>query len=141
MSQTAAHEVRSKHAPRPVARGVTFSGLMVAMWSVFVTLLVVSPETLDDAYDWLTGLPIVWEILMWIVLLPWALAYLVLGELVGSMAPRPRRRSDGRGAPDPLRAATRALKSEWPVPPSPARARVSDCATEEGNARQGARPH
>ena len=77
MSQTAAHETRSKHAPRPVAKGAAFSGLMVAMWSVFVTLLVVSPETLDDAYDWLTGLPIVWEILMWIVLLPWALAYLV----------------------------------------------------------------
>jgi len=77
MSQTAAHEAGSKHAPRPVARGATFSGLMVAMWSVFITLLVVSPETLDDAYDWLTGLPIVWEILMWIVLLPWALAYLV----------------------------------------------------------------
>jgi hypothetical protein len=50
---------------------------MVAMWSAFVTLLVVSPGTLDDTYDWLTGLPIVWEILMWIVLLPWALAYLV----------------------------------------------------------------
>jgi hypothetical protein len=44
---------------------------------VFVTLLVVSPETLDDAYDWLAGLPIVWEVLMWIVALPWALAYVV----------------------------------------------------------------
>ena len=36
-----------------------------------------SPTTLADAYDWLTGLPIVWEILMWIVTLPWTVAYLV----------------------------------------------------------------
>jgi hypothetical protein len=59
-----------------VAKGATFFGLMVATWSVFFTLVVVSLETLDDAYEWLTALPIVWEILMWIVLLPWALAYL-----------------------------------------------------------------
>jgi hypothetical protein len=52
-------------------------GAMVAVWSVFVTLLVVSPETLADVYEWLTGLAIVWEILMWIALLPWALAYVV----------------------------------------------------------------
>lgn len=77
MSQIAAQDTRSKHTPRRVAQGATFSGLMVAMWSVFVTLLVVSPEALDNAYEWLTGLPIVWEVIMWIVLLPWALAYLV----------------------------------------------------------------
>jgi hypothetical protein len=50
---------------------------MAALWGSFVTLLAASPETLADAYDWLTGLAIVWEILMWIVLLPWALAYVV----------------------------------------------------------------
>jgi hypothetical protein len=50
---------------------------MVAVWAMFFTLLAVSPETLEGAYDWLTGLAIVWEILMWIVLLPWALAYVV----------------------------------------------------------------
>jgi hypothetical protein len=59
------------------APGTTWFGAMVALWTMFVTLLVVSPETLGDVYDWLTGLAIVWEILMWIVLLPWALAYLV----------------------------------------------------------------
>lgn len=76
MSQTATQGPATKRTPRPVAKGATFSGLMVAMWTLFFTLLVVSPETLDDAYDWLTALPIVWEVLMWIVLLPWALAYL-----------------------------------------------------------------
>jgi ABC-type Fe3+-siderophore transport system permease subunit len=77
MSQIATHDTDMKHARHPVAKGATFSGLMVAAWSVFLTLLVVSPETLDEVYDWLTGLWIGWEIAIWIVLLPWALAYLV----------------------------------------------------------------
>jgi hypothetical protein len=77
MSQIATHETDMKHARQPVAKGAIFSGLMVAAWSVFLTLLVVSPETLDDVYDWLTSLWIGWEIVMWIILLPWALAYLV----------------------------------------------------------------
>ena len=50
---------------------------MAGLWGSFVTLLAISPETLDEAYDWLTGLPIVWEILMWILTLPWTVAYLV----------------------------------------------------------------
>jgi hypothetical protein len=69
---------RMKRAtPTMAAPGTAWFGLMVAVWSVFVTLLVTSPETLADVYDWLRGLAIVWEILMWIVLLPWALAYVV----------------------------------------------------------------
>ena len=77
MAETAVHECAGKRASaaQPVP-GTTFFGLMVAAWSTFVTLLAVSPETLEDVYDWLTGLAIVWEILMWILLLPWALAYL-----------------------------------------------------------------
>jgi hypothetical protein len=112
IAEIAAQATDTKDAPRPVAKGATFSGLMVATWSVFFTLLVVSPETLDDAYDRLTALPIVWEILMWIVLLPWALAHLVWESswdqwlrilVVGLMAaahlvlsaPRPKRTVHG----------------------------------------------
>ena len=77
MSQ-AVQDAGCKRAPAPVAApGSVWFGLMVAVWTVFFTLLAVSPETVADAYDWLTGLAIVWEILMWIVLLPWALAYVV----------------------------------------------------------------
>jgi hypothetical protein len=77
MSQ-AVQEAGCKRAPAAVAApGSVWFGLMVAVWTVFFTLLTVSPETLADVYDWLTGLAIVWEILMWIVLLPWALAYVV----------------------------------------------------------------
>ena len=59
------------------APGSVWFGAMVAVWSIFFTLLVTSPSTLADVYDWLTGLATVWEILMWIVLLPWALAWVV----------------------------------------------------------------
>ena len=78
MSQISAPHCKPRRVPVPTAvPGSTWFGLMVATWSSFVTLLSVSPETLADAYDWLTGLAIVWEILMWIVLLPWAVAYVV----------------------------------------------------------------
>ena len=59
------------------AQGSTFFALMAGVWGAFVALLAASPATLDDAYDWLTGLPIVWEILMWILTLPWTIAYVV----------------------------------------------------------------
>jgi hypothetical protein len=50
---------------------------MAGLWGAFVTLIAVSPSTLDDAYDWLVGLPLVWEVLMWLLTLPWTVAYLV----------------------------------------------------------------
>jgi hypothetical protein len=80
MSETAAHgtpataSTRSAPAVKPVP-GTTFFGLMAAAWSSFVTLLAVSPETLADFHDWITGLALVLEILLWILVLPWALAY------------------------------------------------------------------
>jgi hypothetical protein len=78
MSQVAAPDTRPKRAQAATAApGSAWFGLMVATWAVFVTLLAVSPETLDGVYDWLNGLALLWEILMWIVLLPWALAYVV----------------------------------------------------------------
>jgi len=60
-----------------VAKGTTFFGLMAGAWGAFVALLASSPATLDDAYDWLRGLVLFWEILMWILTLPWTVAYLV----------------------------------------------------------------
>jgi hypothetical protein len=79
MSQIAAPDAgcSSRAHTASAAPGSVFFGLMVSTWTVFFTLLAVSPETLEDVYDWLTGLAIVWEILMWIVLLPWAVTYVV----------------------------------------------------------------
>jgi hypothetical protein len=78
MSQIAVDRAEGKPAAVPMqAPGSAFFALMAGLWGSFVTLLAVSPETLDDAYDWLRELPILWEILMWILTLPWTVAYLV----------------------------------------------------------------
>jgi hypothetical protein len=78
MSNVAAGRVERAPAAVPVeVPGSAFFALMAGLWGSFVTLLAVSPETLDDAYDWLRALPILWEILMWILTLPWTVAYLV----------------------------------------------------------------
>jgi hypothetical protein len=78
MSQLAVEKTKADVPAVPAqVPGSTFLALMAGLWGSFVTLLAVSPSTLDDAYDWLTGLPLVWEILMWILTLPWTIAYLV----------------------------------------------------------------
>ncbi len=74
MGEIAAKKKRKTPAPAP---GSFFFALMAGLWGSFVTLLAASPESLDDAYEWLRGLALVWEIAMWILTLPWTLAYLV----------------------------------------------------------------
>jgi hypothetical protein len=46
---------------------------MVALWITFFVLMGFYPETLDSIWNWLRGLPIAAEIVMWIVMLPWAI--------------------------------------------------------------------
>jgi hypothetical protein len=78
LSQLAVERTGCKPASIPIqAPGSAFFALMAGLWGSFVTLLAVSPETLDDAYDWLRALPVVWELLMWLLTLPWTVAYLV----------------------------------------------------------------
>lgn len=80
MSQIAVGTSKVRAACVPSTKqvpGSTFFALMAGLWGALVALLAASPGTLDDAYDWLTGLPIVWEVLMWILTLPWTIAYLV----------------------------------------------------------------
>ena len=78
MTQIAVEEVDAKRVAVPTQiPGSTFFALMAGLWGSFVTLLAISPQTLDEAYDWLTRLPIVCEILMWIFTLPWTVTYLV----------------------------------------------------------------
>ncbi len=77
MSQIAVETAGNRRATPTQVPGASFFAVMAGLWGAFVTLLAVSPTTLDDAYDWLRELPIVWELLMWILTLPWAVAYLV----------------------------------------------------------------
>jgi hypothetical protein len=77
MSQLAVEKTKANAPAVPTqVPESAFLALMAGLWGSFVTLLAVSPGTLDDAYDWLTGLPLVWEIPMWILTLPWTVAYL-----------------------------------------------------------------
>jgi len=112
MSQIAVAQAERKRAAAPMqAPGSAFFALMAGLWGSFVTLLAVSPGTLDGAYDWLRELPLVWEILMWILTLPWTVAYLayetswehwvrvllvalVVTVHLGACAPRTPRRGD-----------------------------------------------
>lgn len=59
--------------------GSAFFAVMAGLWGAFIALLAASPATLDDAYGWLTGLPVVWEVVMWVLTLPWTVAYLAYG--------------------------------------------------------------
>ncbi len=59
------------------APGSAILALMAGVWGAFVALLAVSPSTLEDGYAWLRGLPFVWELLVWLLTLPWTVAYLV----------------------------------------------------------------
>ena len=78
MAEITVEAAGSRGAAVPIqAPGSAFLALMAGLWGAFVALLATSPSTLDDAYDWLRELPIVWEALMWLLTLPWTLAYLV----------------------------------------------------------------
>ena len=76
VTQAATHEASPKAGRRP-ATGVVVFGGVVALWTAFFVLALASPATLDDAWAWLRGLPLVLELGMWLVALPWALALAV----------------------------------------------------------------
>ena len=78
MTEITVERARSRSVPVPMqAPGSAFLALIAGTWGAFVALLAVSPATLDDAYDWLRELPLVWEALMWLLTLPWTVGYLV----------------------------------------------------------------
>jgi hypothetical protein len=52
-------------------------GAVVGLWVAFFVLTLASPATLHDAWAWLRELPLLLELGMWILALPWALALAV----------------------------------------------------------------
>ena len=83
---------------------------MAGLWGAFVALVSASPEPLERAYDWLTGLAIVWEVLMWIALLVGRLVGRV-ERLVGALGPGARRHADRNRPAERLGAAGSALRN------------------------------
>jgi hypothetical protein len=51
--------------------------IFAALWIAFFALAAFSSGTLDTIWDWLRGLPLAAEIVMWIVALPWAVGLAV----------------------------------------------------------------
>lgn len=67
----AARAERSRNAP--AQRGFSVGAFALSL--IFIILLITAPEKLDDAWLWIEGLPLFAEVIAWIVLLPWVLAY------------------------------------------------------------------
>lgn len=47
---------------------------IVAGWAVFAYLLLVAPGGLTAAWEWVRSLPLLIQLVMWLLLLPWMLA-------------------------------------------------------------------
>lgn len=60
----------------PPAAQAGFSVGALALSIIFTVLLITAPEQLDAAWQWLRDLPLVLEVIAWVALLPWLLAYL-----------------------------------------------------------------
>lgn len=51
---------------------MTFFGYPISiLWIAFAALWIFSSTTLGHIFDWIQGLPLVFEILVWIFFLPW----------------------------------------------------------------------
>ena len=64
---TAAH-------PAPTPAPPVGSGMLVVLWFVFFVLALASPVALDDTWRFARDLPLLPEIVAWIVFLPWMVA-------------------------------------------------------------------
>ena len=62
---------------RPTTGAYAWFGLMTGSWLAFAVLAVTSEDTLADIWDWVGGLPLVLEVLVWFLALPWMLALAV----------------------------------------------------------------
>ncbi len=62
---------------RPTTGAYAWFGLMTGSWLAFAVLAVTSEDTLADIWDWVGGLPLVLEVLVWVLTLPWMLALAV----------------------------------------------------------------
>ena len=62
---------------RPTTGAYAWFGLMTGSWLALAALAVASEDTLADIWHWVGDLPIVAEVLVWFLTLPWMLALAV----------------------------------------------------------------
>ena len=72
MTQAATHPAPHPRARPSIGAYLWFAG-MVGLWTAFGIVALVSVEKLGDLWGWVTGLPLVAEIVVWIAALPWVL--------------------------------------------------------------------
>jgi hypothetical protein len=45
-------------------------GVFLILWLAFMAALIVDPGALDSVWQWLTGLPLVLQVVLWVLFLP-----------------------------------------------------------------------
>jgi hypothetical protein len=65
------------HTARPSTGAYAWFGLMVGAWLAFAVLAVTSEGALDRIWDRVGDLPLVLEVIVWLLTLPWLLALAV----------------------------------------------------------------
>jgi len=51
--------------------------VMVGLWGAFIALAFASPHTLNSIWHWAGGLPLAFQIVAWVLFLPWMIGLLV----------------------------------------------------------------
>jgi hypothetical protein len=54
----------------PPGGAAPLAGVFLILWIAFAVALVFSPETLDSVWDWLGTLPLVGQVILWVLFLP-----------------------------------------------------------------------
>jgi hypothetical protein len=73
MSQAALHRQASQARARPTLGAYLWFVGMVGLWTAFGVVALTSVEDLGDLWEWVTGLPVVAEVVVWIAAFPWVL--------------------------------------------------------------------
>lgn len=106
-------------ARTPAAGPAPLFAVFLILWLAFVAALIFNPGALDSVWNWLTALPLVLQIVAWVLFLPvtlglwiwesdWALwlrLALVIVIAVGNIAtfsPRPRKDQERDSTPSDL---------------------------------------
>lgn len=95
---------------RATGRSGPLFGICVVLWILFAAALIFDQSALDSAWNWLTGLPLLVQLVVWVMLLPitlglwiweadwalWTRVLLIIALGVGNLAtfdPRNRTRN------------------------------------------------
>ena len=106
-------ETSTQSSTRPSGGVTPLSGVFLLLWIVFAVCLIFSQETLDSVWHWLGALPLVAQVILWVLFLPlvvglwiwhadwplWLRLILILMVAIGNVTAfgpqRSRRRSGG----------------------------------------------